>query len=175
MAAVTTNILADTVARLDVSRSFHADPGLLCRALTNPGWLGQVVESPPDRPDLIRVETDLAFTLRSDGRPLVFRKAALVDIGVGMAGAGTEPGCTGEIAWRASSFSPLFPIFAGRLIVGPSRLQIEGVYAPPGGQLGLLIDRAMTHRFAERTARWFLDQLVTELRDIDSREGASPA
>ena len=170
MAAVTTTSLVETVARLDVSRAFHADPDRLCRALTNPGWLGQIVASPPDRPDLIRIETDLAFTLRSDGRPLVFRKAALVDIGIGMAGTAMQTGCTGEIAWRASSFSPLFPVFAGRLIVGPSRLQIEGVYAPPGGQLGLLIDRAMTHRFAERTARWFLDQLVIHLRDTGSSE-----
>jgi len=164
MAAVTGTAAADAVARLDVSRAFHADPLKLCRALSDPAWLGQVVDSPPDRPDLVRVQTDLAFAVNADKRELVFRKAALVDIGIGAPG---KAGCTGEIAWRAASFSPLFPVFAGRLIVGPSRLQIQGVYAPPGGQLGLLIDRAMVHRFADRTARWFLDKLVTELRSAD--------
>lgn len=147
-----------------MSGAFHADPARLCLALSNPGWLGQVVASPPDRQDLIRVETDLAFTLKADGRDLVFRKAALLDIGIDAPG---QAGCTGEIDWRAASFSPLFAVFAGRLIVGPSRIQLQGVYAPPGGQLGLLIDRTMIHRFAERTACWFLDKLLTELRRVD--------
>lgn len=161
--------LPDTIARLDVSRAFHASPEALCQALSDPAWLGEVKTSPPDRPDLVRVETDLAFTLHGDGKPLVFRKAALVDIGMG---PGANGGCQGEIAWRAASMSPLFPVFAGRLIVTASRLQVQGVYAPPGGQLGLLIDRTMVHRFAERTARWFLDKLVIELREMELRKAA---
>jgi hypothetical protein len=168
---MTSDSTRDGVARLDVSRAFHADPEPLCRALADPSWLGQVVDSPPDRPDLTRVETDLAFTLQAEaGRQLVFRKAALVDIGIG---AATRDGCQGEIGWRAASFSPLFPVFAGRLVVGRSRIQIQGVYAPPGGQLGLLIDRAMIHRFAERTARWFLDQLVVEMRRVEQPPGSA--
>jgi hypothetical protein len=158
---------SETIVRLDVSRAFHADPGALCRALVDPVWLGDVVDPPPGRPDLIRVQTDMAFTLQADRREVVFRKAALLDIGMGPA---RDCGCAGEIAWRAASFAPLFPLFAGRLTVTRSRLQLEGVYAPPGGQLGLLIDRAMIHRVADRTARWFLDKLVTELREMELRK-----
>jgi len=172
MESLTAAAVVESVARLDVSRAFHADPERLCAALSNPVWLGQIVHSPPDRPDLIRVETDLAFTLQTNRRDLVFRKAALVDIGIRSAG---KLGCTGEVAWRAASFSPLFPVFAGRLSVSPTRLELRGVYAPPGGQLGLLIDRAMTHRLAERTARWFLDRLVIELREMDGRDSVAGA
>lgn len=172
---MTTMAAADTVARLEVSRPFKGDPARLCAALANPGWLGQVVPSPPDRPDMVRLEMDLAFALSSDGgRELTFKKAALVDIAMVPGGAG----CTGEIGWRASSFSPLFPVFAGQLTTKQGRLTLTGVYAPPGGQLGLLFDRTIIHRFAERTARWLLDRIVTqhrELETIEARRAAEPA
>jgi hypothetical protein len=161
---------SEAVARLDVSRAFRGDPRRLCEALSRPEWLGVVVDSPPDRPDLVRVETDLALTLRSEGRPIVFRKAAYVDFGIRSM---TADGCTGDIGWRASTFSPLFPVFAGELRVGRSRLHLHGVYAPPGGQLGLLIDRAMIHRFAERTGRWFLDRVAVAL-DEPARKDSGP-
>jgi hypothetical protein len=165
MAGMTAAAGSEAVARLDVTRAFHANPERLCQALARPDWLGRIVDPPPDRPDLVRVETDLALTLRSEASPLVFRKAALVDVGIRTV---TEDGCTGEIAWRAASFSPLFPVFAGQLTVGRHRLRLHGVYAPPGGQLGLLIDRALIHRFAERTGRWFLDRLVVAVRDLEA-------
>jgi len=167
MESVIAAVGSQAYTRLDVSRAFHADARRLCEAISKPDWLGRIVESPPDRPDLVRVETDLALTLRSDSSPLVFRKAALVDLGVRSM---TEDGCISEIAWRAASFSPLFPVFAGHLVIGHTRLHLSGVYAPPGGQLGLLIDRAMIHRFAERTARWFLDRLVFTLQELAAKE-----
>jgi hypothetical protein len=162
---------SDAVARLDVTRAFHGDPARLCRALAAPGWLGRIVDSPADRPDLIRVETDLALTIRAGADPIVFRKAALVDIRVRAASA---DGCSGEIGWRAASFAPLFPVFAGRLSIERTRLQLDGVYAPPGGQLGLLIDHTLVHRFAEKTGRWFLDRLLVAL-DGERSEGAPGA
>lgn len=144
-------------ARLEASRSLHSDPAALCRALMEPTWLGRVVGVPPGRPDLLRVEADLAFVLHADRRVLTFRKAALVDIGlVSLDGQG----CAGDIGWQAASFAPLFPVFAGRLVVQPTRLHLQGVYAPPSGGVGLLIDRMLLHYFAQRTADWFLDRLV---------------
>jgi hypothetical protein len=160
---------SEAVARLDVTRAFRGDPSRLCEALAKPDWLGEVVAPPPDRPDLVRVETDLALSLRSEASPVVFRKAAYVDLGVRSM---TPQGCVGEVSWRASSFSPLFPVFSGELAVRRGRLQLHGVYAPPGGQLGLLIDRAMIHRFAERTGRWFLDRVAVALETL---EGGEPA
>lgn len=142
---------------MDVSRALRADPVSLCQALQDPHWLGRLIDAPPHRPDLRRVETDLAFTLQSDGRGLTFRKAALVDIGPVSAKAG---GCAVEIGWRAASFAPLFPVFAGRIVADGSGLHLHGVYAPPGGGIGLLIDQAFLHYFARRTATWFLDRLA---------------
>jgi hypothetical protein len=158
---------SEAVARLDVSRPFRGNVTGLCEVLSAPGWLGPVVGSPPDRPDLVRVQTDLALSLRSETSPLVFRKAALVDLGIRSV---TADGCVGEIGWRAASFSPLFPVFAGELSVGRGRVRLHGVYAPPGGQLGMLIDRTMVHRFAERTGRWFLDRLATALDELQARD-----
>ncbi len=68
-----------------------------------------------------------------------------------------------EIGWRAASFAPLFPVLAGRIVADGSGLQLHGVYAPPGGGIGLLIDQALLHYFARRTATWFLDRLVEEV------------
>ena len=148
----------DGFVKLDVSRAVAGGPASMRMALAELGWLGRAVESPPDRPDLRRVETDLAFTLQSDGRALTFRKAALVDLG---SASVTADGCTVEIGWRAASFAPLFPVFAGRLVADGRGLHLHGVYAPPGGGIGLLIDQAFLHYFARRTADFFLDRLAS--------------
>jgi hypothetical protein len=168
---MTATALVESVANLDVSRALHSDPRRLCEALTDPSWLGQVVAPPPGRPDLIRVESDLAFILRNDGREVSFKKAALIDIGMSPA---IGLGCVGEISWRASSFSPLFPVFAGRLSISGNRIELHGVYAPPGGQLGVLIDKTMIHGFAEKTARWLLDKIVAEFREREIAERRGP-
>lgn len=145
---------------LTIVRRLPVDPGRICSALADPAWLGPTVAPPDDRPDLRRVETDLAFPLLGQERAISFRKAALVDVGLLSSGSG---GCAAEVAWRAASWAPLFPVFAGRLVAQSERLELTGVYAPPGGQMGLAIDRVLLHHVAERTAEWFLDRLLGEL------------
>lgn len=144
-------------APLRAYRHVALDAVAFCTALAEPAWLGHPVEGPAGRPDLRRYETDLAFSLRADGRTLTFRRAALVDVGPLSL---TDDGCAAEIAWRAAALAPLFPVFVGRLLVRVSSLELDGLYDPPGGHVGLLIDRAFLHYFAARTADWFLDQLV---------------
>jgi hypothetical protein len=161
---------SDGVAHLDVGRASTLDPPVVGALLADPGWLGRIVGSPPDRPDMRRVETDLAFSLRSDARTLTFRKAALVDVGAVDVRDGA---CTVEIGWRAASFAPLFPVFAGQLVADGRRLDLHGVYAPPGGGVGLLIDQAFLHHVARRTARWFLDRVAEAV--VASNSGADPA
>jgi hypothetical protein len=147
------------VARVETSLTHRAGREAICRALADPSWLGRAVESPPDRPGHRRVETDLAFVLPSDARTLTFRKAAYVDIGP----VRQDPdGCVAEIGWRASSLAPLFPVFAGMLEVRDSVLRLEGVYAPPGGGVGLLVDRTLLQFVAKRTAVWFLERLAVD-------------
>lgn len=147
-------------ARLEVTRVLRGDAADLCALLEDPRWLGDLVDGPTDRPDLRRVETDLAFALSDDPRKLTFRKAAFVDLGLARDGRG---GCKGEVAWRASTLAPLFPVFAGTIAVRDGTLVLRGVYAPPGGGVGLLVDRTFLQYFARRTAVWFLDRLNAEL------------
>lgn len=149
------------VARISLTRILRADPAALCALLDDPSWLGRDVGAAPGRPDLRRVETDLAFGL-GDGRGTVtFRKGALVDIGRSDGGSGAT--CIGEVDWRAATLAPLFPVFSGTLEVRDGGLVLDGVYAPPGGGVGLLVDRAILHHVAERTGIWFLDRVIDEL------------
>ena len=148
------------VARLVVTRILAADPSGLCRAMEDPRWLGQPVDAADVEPGLRRVETDLAFAMTDDPKKLTFRKAAFVDVGV----VRDVGGCIGRVEWRASSFAPLFPVFSGTVTAHDGGLHLEGVYAPPGGGVGLLVDRTFLHHFARRTAIWFLDRLIEELR-----------
>jgi hypothetical protein len=156
-----TSIEADpSVAHLSVSRILVGDPGQLWDALADPSWLGRPVDRPADQPELRQVETDLAFNLAEEPRTLTFRKAALVALAPRWADDGS---CEGVVQWRASTFAPLFPVFSGVLTVHDGGLHLDGVYAPPGGQLGLLVDRSLLQQFARRTAIWFLDRLSQEL------------
>ena len=143
-----------SVARLTVTRILRADPVGLCRALEDPRWLGRRIDTPANPPGLLRVETDLAFAMTDDPEKLTFRKAAFVDLGV--ASTAPDGSCVGRVEWRASSFAPLFTAHDGGL-------HLEGVYEPPGGGVGLVVDRTFLHHFARRTAIWFLDRLIEEL------------
>ena len=151
-------------ARLEVTRTLRTDPSRLWTELADPSWLGEVIPGPSDRPELIRVETDLAFALSTDPRTLTFRKAAFVDIAVVTDRAGVPHA---EIAWRASTLAPLFPVFAGTITLRDGTIHLRGVYAPPGGGVGLLVDRGFLHHFARRTGAWFLDRLSTRLAEAD--------
>ncbi len=147
------------LASLRAEHRAPIDPSALCQALADPSWLGRLVERPDDRAGTVRVECDLVFDLRADGRRLTFRKAALVDLAL-------EPnarGCQAAIGWRARSFAPLFPVFAGHLVVEPGGLRLDGYYSPPGDGLGLLIDRMLLRHVARRTAGWFLERLASEV------------
>lgn len=157
----TTHSATETaVAHLRAERALPEGLDRLCALLADPSWLGSAAGSPPDHPELRRVETDLAFELTEERRTMTFRKAAFVDFGPVRQ---SSSGCAAEISWRASSYAPLFPVFAGTIQANDGLLVLDGVYAPPGGGVGLLVDRKFLRVFARRTANWFLDQLAAEL------------
>ncbi len=85
-----------------------------------------------------------------------FHKAAYVDVGSRRPAA---DGFVQEIGWRAATAAPLFPVFSGDLRVEPEAMSISGLYAPPGGVIGLVADRALLHVAATGTARWLLQEL----------------
>jgi hypothetical protein len=137
-------------------------------------WLGPEVEAPAG---YRRYLGDLAYPLLTRPRTLLFRKAALVDIGP--PARLPDGSVSASIAWRSATLAPLFPVFAGRLRIQASGLRLDGAYGPPFGDVGRLIDRAALHQVAVRTARWFLSELASRLTpelapDRDDRSAADP-
>ena len=128
-------------------------------------WLG------PEREALAhgmrRYEADLRLRASDAPSLVTFRKAAYVDIGPLRALNG---GWQAEVGWQASSLAPLFPVFAGTIVIRSGELTLSGSYAPPGGVIGRAADRALLHIAAEGTARWFLAR-IDEAAALGGSEG----
>jgi hypothetical protein len=144
----------DGYVRLAASVAMHTDPEAIAAVLAAgpEGW-----ERRTGVPGYRRFAVDLRLRLGGDTAALTtFRKAALVDVGDVRP---VDGGYAVEIAWRAASAAPLFPVFSGELRIGPDGLSITGLYAPPGGMVGRIADRALLHVAASGTARWLLGEL----------------
>lgn len=125
--------------------------------LLGPGvteWLGQPAGDSPS--GMRRFAADLRLRPDNAGLLATFHKAAYVDLGSSQR---VSDGLRVEISWRSATLAPLFPVFSGWLTVGPGELHLDGYYAPPGGAIGLVADRALLHLAARGTARWLLRQL----------------
>ena len=154
-AAPRTTPTADQFSHVVVHREAGSGPDRMAWAIRAArSWLGPEV---PDAPAGIhRHQVDLR--LRVSDRPslVTFGKAAYVDLGT------PQPigdGWQVEVSWRATSLAPLFPVFSGMLVVRDGEMTLSGWYAPPGGSIGRVADRALLHIAAEGTARWFLGEL----------------
>ena len=110
-----------------------------------------------------RFAVDLRLRLGGESTGLTtFGKAAWVDLGsVRRVGGGYLV----PIEWQASSAAPLFPVFAGELGIENERLSVNGLYAPPGGTVGRIADRALLHVAATGTARWLLGDIDRAARE----------
>jgi hypothetical protein len=126
-------------------------------------WLGTPV--PATSPGRSRFLTDLSLPIRNHAPSLVFKKAAFVDLG-GI--REIDGGCELEISWQSSSLAPLFPVFSGHLTLTSTELRLEGFYAPPGGELGAVLDKAFLGIAARGTARWLLERATQAIADPDA-------
>ena len=100
---------------------------------------------------------DLGLPIGGESRVIgTVRKSAYLDLGQPRR---TAAGWEAEISWRAATAAPLFPVFSGWLTIGPDRMQIDGLYAPPGGVVGRVADRVLLHVAANATARWLLAEI----------------
>lgn len=134
---------------LHVRRARPIDVDRAVVALGDLSWLGRPVDGPADHPGTRRVAALLDLPIMDGSSTHPVQKAALIDVGrVGRVGDRVVV----EIAWRSASFAPLFPVFAGQLVITPAEIVLDGRYAPPFGTLGLLIDHALLHLAARRTA-----------------------
>ena len=84
------------------------------------------------------------------------------------------------ITWKATFPEKLFPILTGRLELTPvekdlTRLTLSGMYEPPLGKLGELIDDAVMHGVADATVREVAESIAKQLGAViesgDSTEG----
>ncbi len=125
-------------------------------ACTAADWLGHAIDA-PDRSSPRRYESDLVLPMREQARHMVLRKAAVVELGEPRP---APPGFVVDVSWRSASLAPLFPVFVGSLEVTDGELVLDGYYAPPGGELGVILDRALLNIAARGTARWFLNQVA---------------
>lgn len=125
-------------------------------------WLGEVVGGGVTSGDQDRYLVDFELRVTEHAPRIAFRKAAYVDVGP-LQGAGKGPMSLG-ISWRAAGLAPLFPVFAGTLRWADGELQLSGVYAPPGGGIGLMADRLLLNVAARATARWLLGRIAAVMR-----------
>ena len=158
VAAMDARPVPDGFVRLSASMRLRSDPDRVA-ALLDEGaepWAGRRVAHPGD-PALRRFVVDLRLRIGGDTVAVTtVRKAAYLDLG---GSRRTATGWEAEIAWRASSAAPLFPVFSGWLTIGPVEMTIDGLYAPPGGTLGRIADRVLLHVAANATARWVLGEI----------------
>ena len=118
-------------------------------------WLGDAV-APADG-SVRRFESDLALPMREQARHMVLHKAAVVELGWPR---DEGPGLAVDVSWKSATLAPLFPVFVGTLIVSERELTLDGYYAPPGGEIGVILDRALLNIGARGTARWFLARVA---------------
>ncbi len=151
-----------TVVHLHLTKPIDVDPGRSRELLGDRAedWLGSRVDLPRPGAGLRRYLTDLALSLGGQASRVLFRKATFVDLGPVMPIA---DGWALEINWSSATLAPLFPVFAGYLSVTPSTLTLDGYYAPPGGEVGLALDRLVLHVAARSIARWLLDRVAEAL------------
>ena len=143
---------------LVASHQLRAAPARVIELLASGSapWAEGLVERPP-APGLRRYLVDLRLRLGSeDAAMTTFRKAAYLDLGTPVR---TDDGWELDISWRAATGAPLFPVFAGKLVVQAGTMRIEGIYAPPGGAVGRVADRVLLHVAANATARWLLAEI----------------
>ena len=146
--------LESGMVRLAAALPVPSDPDVVAAMLDRgpPSW-DEVAAEPGYR----RFAVDLRLRIGGDASGLTtFRKAAYVDLGGRRLAA---DGFVQEIGWRAATAAPLFPVFSGDLRVERESLSITGLYAPPGGMIGIVADRALLHIAATGTARWLLREL----------------
>jgi hypothetical protein len=112
--------------------------------------------------------------MRSDGKSEVGLRVAGVTIRKRVTVELGEPENRGEwtnvpVSWKATFPESLFPVLTGRLEVVPveehvTRLTVSGMYEPPLGRLGALIDDAVMHSVADATVRELTESIAEQLR-----------
>lgn len=81
------------------------------------------------------------------------------------------------ISWTATFPERLFPVLTGHMQLVPveqgvTRLTVSGMYKPPLGRFGALLDDALMHTVAEATVRELTESIARELGTLLTAEEA---
>jgi hypothetical protein len=150
--------------RVTVPAAVDADRAAEILGPRRDAWLGEVVTPAGGPGGTARHLLDLELRVSDVAPRVAFHKAAYVDIGPLQR---DEAGGTAwlELSWRAASLTPLFPVFAGTLRWRDGELQLDGVYAPPGGAIGAMADRLLLNVAARATGRRLLERIAQAMAD----------
>jgi len=149
----------DETVALYVALAVDIDADRARGAFAELDWLGRPTADPPGD-GWREVNADLELPVLDGSGPAV-RKAAVIDIGRVHESEGS---LSVPIAWRSASFTPLFPVFGGHIEVRRSSLVLTGRYAPPFGRMGVLMDQALLHFVADRSALALLEAVARRCR-----------
>lgn len=141
---------------LRVERQARVDMAVAARAMADLAWLGTVLDAEGGDPTVRRVAADLELPILDSSGPGTVRKSAIVELGPPLH-LGSR--IVVPVAWRSATLAPLFPVFAGELVIAGTGLTIEGWYAPPFGRVGMLIDATLLGFVARRTTEAFLARI----------------
>jgi hypothetical protein len=125
-------------------------------------WLGELIEE--DEQGAPHYLVDLELRVTEHAPRVAFRKAARLEVGA----AEEDPANHAvrlPISWRAASLAPLFPVFAGAVTWHDDELWLEGYYEPPGGNVGVVMDRLLLNVAAQATGRRLLEQIAEVMRE----------
>ncbi len=72
------------------------------------------------------------------------------------------------LSWKATFPERLFPVMTGKIELAPvepdvTRLTVSGMYEPPLGRIGTLLDDAVMHSVAEATVKEITESIAKQL------------
>ncbi|HEX2405002.1 MAG TPA: hypothetical protein VHM29_09885, partial [Acidimicrobiia bacterium] len=108
---------------------------------------------------------------RLTGKPVSLAGLVLFDLGEPEISAA---GHLYPLRWRATGARNLFPLLKAELILadmsGRVLISLRGIYDPPLGALGRMVDRALLSRVADATIKSWVDQLADGIVGLDGND-----